>query len=70
MSNADVEAQFTGKLQAAFQSQFRGFQHSLPRREMAKHVSSQTDAVPRLLLSWQDETGQQWCSQRLQVATS
>ena len=71
--HADVVAQFTSKSQAAPHRK-----RTLVLRILAtvfyvtnldKYASAlQTDAVLRLFLSWQDETGQQWYSLLVQVA--
>jgi len=75
MSNADVEALVSSKLQAAFQAQkydsFMDFAAVFYTTSLDKYISAfQTDGVPHLLLSWQDETGQQWYSLLVQLAAS
>ena len=76
MSSADVGAHLTSKLQAAFQSPTGASFVDLGTAfcgvtSLDKYVSAlQTDAVPHLFLSWQDETGQQCLSQPVQVALS
>ena len=69
-----MEAHFSGKLQAAFQSQkcdsFMDFGAAFSDVSVDKFVSAlQPNAVPHFFLSWQ-ETGQQWYSLLVLVAVS